>query len=101
MLDIDFGTYPFVTSSNTIAGACTGLGIAPNRVGEVFGIFKAYCTRVGSAPSPPSFTTRSARSFGPRDTSLAPPRATPPMRMARPSLNCVTPSTSMAPPSSV
>ena len=51
MLDIDFGTYPFVTSSNTIsAGACTGLGIAPNRVGEVIGIFKAYCTRVGSGP---------------------------------------------------
>ena len=53
MLDIDFGTYPFVTSSNTIsAGACTGLGIAPNRVGEVYGIFKAYCTRVGSGPFP-------------------------------------------------
>ena len=53
MLDIDFGTYPFVTSSNTIsAGACTGLGIAPNRVGDVFGIFKAYCTRVGSGPFP-------------------------------------------------
>ena len=53
MLDIDFGTYPFVTSSNTISsGACTGLGIAPNRIGEVFGIFKAYCTRVGSGPFP-------------------------------------------------
>ena len=53
MLDIDFGTYPFVTSSNTItAGACTGLGIAPNKIGEVFGIFKAYCTRVGSGPFP-------------------------------------------------
>lgn len=53
LLDIDFGTYPFVTSSNTItAGACTGLGIAPNRIGEVFGIFKAYCTRVGSGPFP-------------------------------------------------
>ena len=53
MLDIDFGTYPFVTSSNTIsAGACTGLGIAPNRVGDVIGIFKAYCTRVGSGPFP-------------------------------------------------
>ncbi len=53
MLDIDFGTYPFVTSSNTIcAGACTGLGIAPNRIGEVMGIFKAYCTRVGSGPFP-------------------------------------------------
>ena len=53
LLDIDFGSYPFVTSSNTIcAGACTGLGIAPNRIGKVFGIFKAYCTRVGSGPFP-------------------------------------------------
>ncbi len=53
MLDIDFGSYPFVTSSNTVcAGACTGLGIAPNKIGEVFGIFKAYCTRVGSGPFP-------------------------------------------------
>ena len=53
LLDVDFGTYPFVTSSNTTAaGACTGLGIAPNRVKEVFGIFKAYTTRVGSGPFP-------------------------------------------------
>lgn len=53
MLDIDFGSYPFVTSSNTIsAGACIGLGIAPRTIGEVFGIFKAYCTRVGSGPFP-------------------------------------------------
>jgi adenylosuccinate synthase len=53
MLDIDFGTYPFVTSSNTVtAGTCTGLGIAPNRIGKVIGIFKAYCTRVGSGPFP-------------------------------------------------
>ena len=53
LLDIDFGTYPFVTSSNTTAaGACTGLGIAPNTVGDVFGIFKAYTTRVGSGPFP-------------------------------------------------
>jgi adenylosuccinate synthase len=53
MLDVDFGTYPFVTSSNTItAGTCTGLGVAPNRIGEVIGIFKAYCTRVGSGPFP-------------------------------------------------
>ncbi|UKN03010.1 adenylosuccinate synthase [Paracrocinitomix mangrovi] len=53
MLDIDFGTYPFVTSSNTItAGTCTGLGVAPNRIGDVIGIFKAYCTRVGSGPFP-------------------------------------------------
>jgi adenylosuccinate synthase len=53
MLDIDFGTYPFVTSSNTVtAGTCTGLGIAPTRIGKVIGIFKAYCTRVGSGPFP-------------------------------------------------
>ncbi|MDE6079176.1 MAG: adenylosuccinate synthase [Duncaniella sp.] len=53
LLDIDFGSYPFVTSSNTIsAGACSGLGVAPNKIGEVFGIFKAYCTRVGSGPFP-------------------------------------------------
>ena len=53
LLDIDFGSYPFVTSSNTIcAGACTGLGIAPRAIGDVFGIFKAYCTRVGSGPFP-------------------------------------------------
>lgn len=53
MLDIDFGSYPFVTSSNTIcAGACTGLGISPNKIGEVYGIFKAYCTRVGAGPFP-------------------------------------------------
>ncbi len=53
LLDIDFGSYPFVTSSNTVcAGACTGMGIAPNKIGNVFGIFKAYCTRVGSGPFP-------------------------------------------------
>lgn len=53
MLDIDFGSYPFVTSSNTIAaGCCTGLGVAPRSIGEVYGIFKAYCTRVGSGPFP-------------------------------------------------
>jgi len=53
LLDIDFGTYPFVTSSNTTAaGACTGLGVAPNKIGEVYGIFKAYTTRVGSGPFP-------------------------------------------------
>lgn len=53
LLDIDFGSYPFVTSSNTIcAGACTGMGIAPTTIGEVYGIFKAYCTRVGSGPFP-------------------------------------------------
>lgn len=53
MLDVDFGSYPFVTSSSTVcAGACTGLGISPHEVGEVYGIFKAYCTRVGSGPFP-------------------------------------------------
>lgn len=53
LLDVDFGSYPFVTSSNTVsAGACTGLGIAPGRIGEVYGIMKAYCTRVGSGPFP-------------------------------------------------
>lgn len=53
LLDIDFGSYPFVTSSNTIsAGCCTGLGVAPRNIGEVYGIFKAYCTRVGAGPFP-------------------------------------------------
>lgn len=53
MLDVDFGSYPFVTSSNTVcAGACTGLGVSPNKIGEVYGIMKAYCTRVGSGPFP-------------------------------------------------
>lgn len=53
MLDVDFGSYPFVTSSNTVcAGACTGLGVAPTKIGNIFGIFKAYCTRVGSGPFP-------------------------------------------------
>jgi len=53
LLDVDFGSYPFVTSSNTTAaGACTGLGVGPNKIGEVYGIFKAYCTRVGAGPFP-------------------------------------------------
>ena len=53
MLDVDFGSYPFVTSSNTIsAGACTGLGVSPKLIGDIFGIFKAYCTRVGCGPFP-------------------------------------------------
>ncbi len=68
LLDVDFGSYPFVTSSNTVcAGACTGLGIAPNKVGEVFGIFKAYCTRVGSGPFPTELfdeTGRQMRDIG-------------------------------------
>jgi adenylosuccinate synthase len=53
LLDIDFGSYPYVTSSNTVsAGACTGLGIAPNKTGRIMGIVKAYCTRVGNGPFP-------------------------------------------------
>ncbi len=53
MLDVDFGSYPFVTSSSTVcAGACTGLGVAPSKIGQVYGIFKAYCTRVGAGPFP-------------------------------------------------
>jgi adenylosuccinate synthase len=53
LLDIDHGTYPFVSSSNTVSGGvCTGLGVAPNTIGEIFGIFKAYSTRVGSGPFP-------------------------------------------------
>ncbi len=53
LLDVDFGSYPFVTSSNTVAsGCCTGLGVAPRQIGDVFGIFKAYCTRVGAGPFP-------------------------------------------------
>lgn len=68
LLDVDFGTYPFVTSSNTLcAGACTGLGVAPSRIGNVFGIFKAYCTRVGAGPFPTELfdgTGEALRSIG-------------------------------------
>ena len=65
LLDIDFGTYPFVTSSNTTAaGACTGLGIAPNRIGDVFGIFKAYTTRVGSGPFPTELFDKDGETMG-------------------------------------
>ena len=65
LLDIDFGTYPFVTSSNTTAaGACTGLGIAPNEIGEVFGIFKAYTTRVGSGPFPTELFDEDGETMG-------------------------------------
>lgn len=57
MLDIDFGTYPFVTSSNcSIGGACTGLGIAPSKIGRVVGVVKAYTTRVGGGPFPTELT---------------------------------------------
>ncbi|MBN2347442.1 MAG: adenylosuccinate synthase [Bacteroidales bacterium] len=64
MLDIDFGSYPYVTSSNTIcAGACTGLGIAPGKIGEVFGIFKAYCTRVGSGPFPTELSDKTGETL--------------------------------------
>ncbi|MFD0991975.1 adenylosuccinate synthase [Tenacibaculum geojense] len=65
LLDIDFGTYPFVTSSNTTAaGACTGLGVAPNRIKEVFGIFKAYTTRVGSGPFPTELFDEDGETMG-------------------------------------
>ena len=65
MLDIDFGTYPFVTSSNTVcAGACTGLGIAPSKIGDVYGIFKAYCTRVGSGPFPTELFDETGKELG-------------------------------------
>lgn len=65
LLDIDFGTYPFVTSSNTTAaGACTGLGVAPNQIGEVYGIFKAYTTRVGSGPFPTELFDKNGETMG-------------------------------------
>ena len=65
LLDIDFGTYPFVTSSNTTAaGACTGLGVSPNKIGEVFGIFKAYTTRVGSGPFPTELFDEDGETMG-------------------------------------
>ncbi|MDE6308723.1 MAG: adenylosuccinate synthase [Muribaculaceae bacterium] len=68
MLDVDYGSYPYVTSSNTVtAGACTGLGVAPNKIGDVYGIFKAYCTRVGSGPFPTELhdeTGRTIRDLG-------------------------------------
>ena len=65
LVDIDFGTYPFVTSSNTTAaGACTGLGIAPNKIGDVFGIFKAYTTRVGSGPFPTELFDEDGETMG-------------------------------------
>lgn len=65
LLDIDFGTYPFVTSSNTTAaGACTGLGVSPNQIGEVFGIFKAYTTRVGSGPFPTELFDQDGETMG-------------------------------------
>ena len=65
LLDIDFGTYPFVTSSNTTAaGACTGLGVAPNKIGEVYGIFKAYTTRVGSGPFPTELFDKDGETMG-------------------------------------
>ncbi|WP_149276903.1 adenylosuccinate synthase [Pareuzebyella sediminis] len=65
LLDIDFGTYPYVTSSNTTAaGACTGLGVAPNQIGEVKGIFKAYATRVGSGPFPTELFDEDGETMG-------------------------------------
>lgn len=70
MLDVDFGSYPFVTSSNTIcAGACTGLGVGPNKIGEVFGIMKAYCTRVGAGPFPTELFDETGQKM--RDISMS------------------------------
>lgn len=67
LLDVDYGSYPFVTSSNTItAGCCTGLGIAPHRIGRVFGIFKAYCTRVGAGPFPTELFDATGEELGRR-----------------------------------
>ena len=65
LLDVDFGTYPFVTSSNTVcAGVCTGLGVAPTKIGDVYGIFKAYCTRVGSGPFPTELFAETGKELG-------------------------------------
>ena len=65
LLDVDFGTYPFVTSSNTVcAGVCTGLGVAPTKIGDVYGIFKAYCTRVGSGPFPTELFDETGKELG-------------------------------------
>ena len=65
LLDVDFGTYPFVTSSNTVcAGVCTGLGVAPTKFGDVYGIFKAYCTRVGSGPFPTELFDETGKELG-------------------------------------
>lgn len=70
MLDVDFGSYPFVTSSNTIcAGACTGLGVSTNKIGEVFGIMKAYCTRVGAGPFPTELFDETGQKM--RDISMS------------------------------
>ena len=87
MLDVDFGSYPFVTSSNVIAaGVCSGLGVAPNRIGKVFGIFKAYCTRVGTGPFPTELFDETG------ETNASPERKrvwchhwpSAPLRLARP-----------------
>ena len=65
LLDVDFGTYPFVTSSNTVcAGVCTGLGVAPTKIGDVYGIFKAYCTRVGCGPFPTELFDETGKELG-------------------------------------
>ena len=65
LLDVDFGTYPFVTSSNTVcAGVCTGLGVAPTKIGDVYGIFKAYCTRGGSGPFPTELFDETGKELG-------------------------------------
>ena len=81
LLDVDFGTYPYVTSSNTITGGvCSGLGIAPQRIGKVYGIFKTYCTRVGSGPFPTELFDRRSHQ-GRRQRIWSHHRATPPVRL--------------------
>ena len=71
LLDIDFGTYPFVTSSNTIsAGACNGLGLPPNKINEVIGVFKAYCTRVGNGPFPTELKGKSGEIMAKKEMNL-------------------------------
>ena len=71
LLDIDFGTYPYVTSSNTTsAGACTGLGIPPNKIGNVYGIFKAYTAKVGSGPFPQNYLMKLVKELVKLDMNL-------------------------------
>ena len=84
MLDLDFGSYPYVTSSNTIsAGACTGLGVSPKTIDEIFGIFKAYCTRVGSGPFPTELNDETGELLRKKDLNSVQPRKAKKMRLAR------------------
>ena len=78
MLDVDFGTFPFVTSSSTIsAGVCTGLGVAPQKIREVIGVIKAYCTSVGSGPFPTELHDETGEKLRKLAVNLAQPRAGP------------------------